>query len=222
METERYIMIYNIKNTKNNLRILGKEFVENNKNKAKLIINNKKYNLTEFNPVINYAKQELKINIILNQNNLNKSCMFMDCISLISVSIYEDKENIKNPNDKSLKDEEEYLLGKYFGNEIKNISTEKNSELNTYSEYSLILEKSENISDKSTIRNLSQFIPKERITFISFKDMFRTCISLVSLPDISHWNTRNVFDMSRMFANCFSLKSLPDISKWDVSNVKYI
>ena len=40
------------------------------------------------------------------------------------------------------------------------------------------------------------------------------CESLISLPDISEWDTSNVNYMSFMFEGCNSLKSLPDISKW--------
>ena len=53
----------------------------------------------------------------------------------------------------------------------------------------------------------------------SMKGLFCWCSSLTSLPDISKWNTFNVNDMSEMFSFCKSLKSLPDISKWDTSNV---
>ena len=49
--------------------------------------------------------------------------------------------------------------------------------------------------------------------------MFCGCISLISLPDISKWNTNNVTDMSWMFCRCESLISLPDISKWNTNNV---
>ena len=49
--------------------------------------------------------------------------------------------------------------------------------------------------------------------------MFYNCSSLISLPDISEWNTINVNDMSCMFSGCTSLSSLPDISKWNTSNV---
>ena len=49
--------------------------------------------------------------------------------------------------------------------------------------------------------------------------IFRDCISLESLPDISKWNTNNVINMNSMFSNCKSLKSLPDISKWNTSKV---
>ena len=49
--------------------------------------------------------------------------------------------------------------------------------------------------------------------------MFYDCSSLLSLPDISKWDTSNVSDMSCMFSGCKSLLSLPDISRWNVSNV---
>ena len=49
--------------------------------------------------------------------------------------------------------------------------------------------------------------------------MFYNCSSLLSLPDISNWNTSNVYDMSYMFYYCSSLSKLPDISKWNTDNV---
>ena len=77
--------------------------------------------------------------------------------------------------------------------------------------------------------------------------MFYGCYSLVSLPDISEWNTFKVKDMSKLFKSCSSLKYLPkelnlntinvtnmegmfsgcsslqyipDISTWNTSNVE--
>ena len=54
---------------------------------------------------------------------------------------------------------------------------------------------------------------------INMSHMFYHCETLLSLPDISKWNTSNVFDMSYMFYKCYSLVPLPDISKWNTSNV---
>ena len=48
--------------------------------------------------------------------------------------------------------------------------------------------------------------------------MFSDCDCLLSLPDISKLNTKNVIDMNHMFYFCESLESL-DISKWDTKNV---
>ena len=54
--------------------------------------------------------------------------------------------------------------------------------------------------------------------------MFKGCISIKSLPDISKWNTQKVNDMRYMFYYSKSLESIPDISKWNtqkVNNMSY-
>ena len=70
--------------------------------------------------------------------------------------------------------------------------------------------------------NLQNNILKIKLKAINIvtdmSDMFDGCSSLISLPDISKWNTNNVECMSYMFSRCSSLISLPDISKW---NIKY-
>ena len=53
-------------------------------------------------------------------------------------------------------------------------------------------------------------------------NMFGICKSLISLPDLSKWNTANVTDISYMFDGCNSLISLPDIMKWNISKVTII
>ena len=50
--------------------------------------------------------------------------------------------------------------------------------------------------------------------------MFEGCISLISLPDISNWNTKNIININSLFCNWSSLKHLPDISKWNIFNSK--
>ena len=118
-------IIYKISKTdKNTLKIFGTRFVENNKDKCKIIYEEKEYELKEH---LNYKK-----------NNSN---------DLISIKL---------------------------------------SGIN-------------NIKDASY--------------------MFSWVYSLLSLPDISKWNTSNVIDMSYIFYKCKLLISLPDISKWNVSNV---
>ncbi len=49
--------------------------------------------------------------------------------------------------------------------------------------------------------------------------MFYHCSSLISLADVSKWNTENVTNMRGIFNGCKSLESLPDISKWNTENV---
>ena len=50
--------------------------------------------------------------------------------------------------------------------------------------------------------------------------IFDNCSSLISLPDISKWNTNNVNTLIGIFSGCLSLITLPDISKWNTNNVK--
>ena len=74
MEFIRYQMKYIIdKSLLDNyiLNILGKTFVKNNKNKAKLIIGNKKYYLNERIILENFKNSELKIDILLSQDICN-------------------------------------------------------------------------------------------------------------------------------------------------------
>ena len=52
--------------------------------------------------------------------------------------------------------------------------------------------------------------------------LFSGCSSLISLPDISKWNTNKVTHMTEMFCGCSSLISLPDISKLNTNKVKFM
>ena len=46
--------------------------------------------------------------------------------------------------------------------------------------------------------------------------------NLISLLDISQWNTNNIKNMSFMLYNCSSITLLPDISKWNFDNISNI
>ena len=94
MEADLYIMTY--ENKKHLIRILGEEFVKNNKNKGKLIINNKKYPLTGSVLKTDILKSEKnRLKMLLNKNIYNKSYMFKDISSLLSLEIENDIMNKK-------------------------------------------------------------------------------------------------------------------------------
>ena len=59
-----------------------------------------------------------------------------------------------------------------------------------------------------------QLIMDENIADLSY--MFTGCSTLLSISNISKWNTKNITKMKYMFFECKSLISLPDISKWDL------
>ena len=78
-----------------NIRILGDDFVKNNLNKAKLIINNKKNKLKGIINGIKTKDGKIKINILLNNKLVNFSHMFENSILLKEISFYnKDKSNI--------------------------------------------------------------------------------------------------------------------------------
>ena len=88
MDFEIYKMVYEKVNNKTALIILGEEFVRNNGNKGLLIINNKKIKLPPGGIIsLNNIKKN-KIQMILNINIFNKSCMFKNCEALGSLSVF--------------------------------------------------------------------------------------------------------------------------------------
>ena len=202
------------------IRILGSDFVKNNKNKAKLIINNKKYALKEFINQKGSTSDEIKINILLNKDLLNISSFFKNCFKLIEFSF---KDNILDIDNEETKDFEENFGCKIDYNEDINSDIYNNARNDTiYSNYSTITSGKENYNshDDSIIENIEDsLIFHQYNNYFNISYTFFDCVSLKSLPDISKWNTSNVFDMSVIFAGCSSLSSLPDISKWNTSNV---
>ena len=74
-------------------------------------------------------------------------------------------------------------------------------------------------SDCSSLVSLPDISKWNTANVTDMNYMFCNCSSLVSFPDISKWNTANATNMSYMFYSCYSLKSLPDLSKWNTSNV---
>ena len=77
-------IIYDIKG-KNKIKIFGAEFVKNNKNLCKMIIDNKEYEITKEYKVKNNSKNKLKIKLKGIDNVTNMSFMFSGCKSLLSL-----------------------------------------------------------------------------------------------------------------------------------------
>ena len=71
-----------------------------------------------------------------------------------------------------------------------------------------------------SLLSVSQMSNWDSSQIINMKCMFNRCKNLISLSDISYLNTSQVKNMGFLFSRCKSLVSLPDISIWDTSNVK--
>ena len=199
-------IIYNIEyNYKDNyIRLFGEEFVNNNKEICKILIDNKEYELMEEYNVYNYNEEKLKINLIGIKNVTNMSYMFSDCSSLLSLPdiSYLNTNNVTN------------MCGMFYGcSSLSSLPDISNWNTNNVTNMSYMF------SGCSSLLSLPDISNWNTNKVIDMSDMFYGCSSLSSLPDISKWNTHNVTNMSDMFYECSSLSSLPDISKWNTNNV---
>ena len=85
MSKEDISIINIIYKYKKNMKIFGSKFVKNNKNKCKMIIDDKEYEITEKCNIENYTNNELKIKLKGIDKVTNMSYMFYGCSSLSSL-----------------------------------------------------------------------------------------------------------------------------------------
>ena len=195
-------------NKDGNVRIFGYDFVLNNKQKCKIIYNNKEYELKEYINDIdkNYNnKDDIKIKIKGIENVTNMKGMFSGCNTLSSLP------DLSELNTSKVKNMSEMFSGCKTLSSLPDISKWDTSNVKNMSKMfscCKILSSLPNISkwNTSNVKNMS--------------DLFSGCNELTSLPDISNWKTSNVEYMNNMLESCHKISSLPDISKWDTSNVK--
>ena len=197
---------YDNDKTKQKISLLGKRFIENNKNKFEIYYNGNKINISN-----SYDKKKYKFNNnpieiklkIINQLT-DMSYMFYDCSFLIEICNIEKIDTRKVTNMsflfagcRSLKN-----LPDILDWETENVTNMKYMFGECHS-----LNKLPNISNWET----------KNVTDMSY--MFTDCKELQIIPNISEWNTSNVNDMSGMFCGCTKLSRLNGLQKCDIKNV---
>ena len=205
---------YNFENYKNNndnkteikIRIFGKSFVKNNKDKCIIFIDNKKEKLKEF---IDIKKDNImkKINIILVklEDITDMSGMFSECEFLSSLN--EEEPNWKTDNVTN--------MSKMFSG-CKNL---QNFSIISKWNTSKVTDMSNLFYNCETLQCLPDISKWKTNNVKDMNCIFEGCIALEYLPEISKWDLSNVNSINSMFKNCKSLKSLPDISKWNTSKI---
>ena len=199
MENEKYKLIFDVNKKSNIIKILGEEFVRNNKNKGKIIYNNKIYPLQELFQFKNNMNNSLKIKMILSKDCYNKSCMFKDCSSLIHIKF---KNKIYNRDDILFNCQNNLYNGQTKNKETNN----NNNNVFNYEKdfFSYNTYQNENEQFSKSLNNLNKdYNWNTKISIMN--EIFSNCSSLKSLPDISKWVTTNVIDMNKLFYNCRSL-----------------
>ena len=195
------------------IRLFGRQFVNNNKDKLSIIIDDSIEYIKDshqFNP----DKKSVEI-YLTNKNNdynnnynnsFNLSHLFEKCDSL-----YEIEFDIK---DYKFEEDLSYLFdGCKSLQEIPDCISDwinlKYIKINSGH-----IDISYMFHDCSCLKKLPD-ISKWNLSFVSnMEGLFEGCKHLISLPDISNWDTRDVSNMSYMFSR-LNLKNIPDISKWN-------
>ena len=215
---------------KNIIKIFGKEFVKNNKDKCKIKYEGKEFELQEYFKI--NSKQNIFKLILTGINNVtDMSYMFSGCESLESLPDISkwDTNNITKMRFiffgckflKSLPD-----ISKWNTNNVTDMGymfygCESLKSLPDISKWNTdkVIDMSYFFSACKSLEYLPDISKWNTSNVINMSDMFNGCKSLQSLPNISSWNTSNVTNMYGMFSSCSSLKSLPDITKWNIDKV---
>ena len=212
------------------VKIFGNRFVENNKNKCKIIFENKELELQEY---LENTSNKTKLDLILTNIDdiTDMGYLFYHCSSLVSLpdiskwdtsnvtnmdSIFFDCKSITSLPDISNWDTsnvENMSFMFYCCNSLKSLPDISNWKTNNVTNMFNLFGYCSSLSSLPDISKWST----SKVT--QMQAMFMGCDALQSLPDISNWDTSNVYDMNCMFFFCDSLHSLPDISKWNISNV---
>ena len=160
-------IIYKIKG-KHIINIFGSDFVKNNKNICKMIIDNKEYKLTQKYNVEKYNNDKIKIKLKGIDNVTNMSYMFNECTSLSSL-LDISKWNTKNATNMSYMFSECSLLSS-----LPDISKWNT---NNITDMSFMFYGCSSLSSLSDISKWNT----NNVTNMSY--MFNGCEKLSSLPD---------------------------------------
>ncbi len=244
---EKLELTYNINNPNNKdnkdnkdnkepnlkIRLLGKEFVEKNKNNCSLIINGEIEELKEEYQLTDKDKDKIGVILLKEKDVTDMSYMFYGCENLTSIS-----DNSKWKTDKVT--DLSYMFNKCASLEtltkkLKNLDTSKVKDM-TY-----MFDRCKNLIDLDVSKWKTNKVENMGYLFNGCKNLvyisgiskldtsnvdnmcflFADCSSLQELREIFNWNTSNVTDMSYMFYNCKALKFLTTGEKkyWDTQNV---
>ena len=199
-----------VKGNKERVRIFGKNFVKNNRNKLKVKYKGKKYKIKKFINDIdeNYNNEdEIELELIGINNTSNYSEMFCECKFIrtvnnknINISKVKSNKNSSNNNSQIFHTTEEDNKNSpsvnsaeiIFDNQPKQSDREPNLQL-------LKILESNISNDKSINSILSNNNSSESL--FDVRSMLYDCKLIESLSDNSKWNTENVINMYRMFYN---------------------
>ena len=201
-------LIYDIKDAKI-IKIFDSDFVNLNKSKCKMIINNKVYLLKDKYQINENNMKFLKIKLlILNNIKIDLSYMFYDCSSLKEFSIIypkeikieeklvEDKEENQTESLKS--DDSNSQLNQIYNYTISNEAEKGKKQYNEYKSFNYIKQKYHNIyiGNKNDISDFEKI--KINRYYISSLNFLRSSFSFNS-PEIQN-NNMNIDNLNSQYS----------------------
>ena len=207
-------------------RIFGKQFVENNKNKIDLIINQTRTELTSVYKLnkgentitmilkddvrsLEYMFYECNVNNIDNLKNFNTkyiydfSYMFFSCSNWLSLHYLKDWDVSKGINFSCMFGQCHWFF---------NLDALKNWNVSNGENFYRMFWRCRKLSNIDGLKRWDVSNGK------NFQGMFTDCESLNDLCALSNWNVYKSSNFSYMFFNCKSLSFLYSLKTWNVSN----
>ena len=185
--------------------LLGEKFLENNKDKFKVIFDNEEKQIEELIEKFKISKNntfEIKLKKLKPITDM--SYMLYYCISLY----YADFSNWNTSNVTNMSSVFYYCTSL---ESLKGI----NFDTSNVTDISYMFYKCKNKNFELPLDISAWDLSKVR----KMNDLFSDCKYIKKFPDISKWNTSNVRDVRDLFYNCISLEDLPNIFEWNLRNV---
>ena len=194
---DEIIIRYKINKNEKEIKIFDfdNRFIKNNKDKCKIIYEEKEYEIKEKLDIDNnkIKNEILEIKLKGINNITDMSYMFYECYNLSNLPDIS-KWNTNNITDMS------FMF--YYCSNLSNLPDISKWNTNNVTNMSSMFS---GCSKLSNLPDISKWNTKN-VTNMSY--IFQLS-KLSNLPDISKWNTNNVTNMSSMFSGCSKLSSIP-------------
>ena len=183
------------------IKLFGSKFVNKEKDKCKIIYNEKLYDLMDYFKLDNNYNHNdsIKIELRINNNITVISNMFYQCKELLSISDLLvvnfnmtdinksiDENNSNNSSEKSDNSNKIDISENFYNDNL--ISSQIQKKTNSSVD-----------NDTNELNYLKENI-FTNVTDMSY--MFNECSSLISLPNLSKWDNKNITNMSIMLNEC--------------------
>ena len=191
------------------IRIFGDDFVENNRDKLSLIINN----IYSDHLIPKTKIKDNYLEVILIQNSeedeiKDLSCIFQDCVCLKNFEEYKGHKSI------NFQDVEDIS---YMFNGCTEIET---LDLILFSPFENITKMESVFSECRNLTKIIGFDQWDTNKVKAMASMFNGCEQLEKINGLKRFETKNVTDFSEMFCNCEKLISISDIKDWNMEKAE--